>query len=267
MEVYDFSSYKEYVLARVKAMPRGGHGQFMKMAKHIGANPVVVSQVMKGDRDFSEEQALRLADFFGLTTMESEYFMRLVAMDKAGTHDLKRFHREALAALKRQAHATKNRVAAFQELDDSTKSIFYSDWIYGAVRLLTTIEKFHTADAIAEHLDLSHSRVNEIVEFLISVGLVKKEGDHLEIGVRSTHLDAQSRLVNNHHRNWRIRGLQALNTRTPDDLFYTAPCTLSHDDFMILRKEMVEVIASLTRRVPNSEPQTLACFNIDWFKA
>ncbi len=267
MEVYDYSSYKDYILARVKAMPRGGHGQFMKMAKHIGANPVVVSQVMKGDRDFSDEQALRLTDFFGLTTMESEYFMRMVALEKAGTHDLKRFHRDALAALKRQAHATKNRVAAHQELDDSTKSVFYSDWIYSAVRLLTTIEGYQTADAIAEHLDISHARVNEIVEFLLSVGLVRKEGDRLAIGVLSTHLDAQSRFVNNHHRNWRIRGLQALNTRTPDDLFYTAPCTLSQDDFMILRKEMVQLMASLTKRVPNSEPRTLACLNIDWFKA
>jgi uncharacterized protein (TIGR02147 family) len=267
MEIYDFSTYKDYILARVKAMPRNGHGQYMKMAKHIGANPVVVSQVLKGDRDFTEEQGLRLTDFFGMTVKESEYFMRLLSLEKAGTHDLKRFHRDALAALKRAAHATKNRVAAHQELNDSTKSVFYSDWIYGAVRLLSSIEKFRSADAIAEHLDLNHARVNEILEFLISVGLVKKEKELLSVGVRSTHLDAQSRFVNSHHRNWRIRGLQALNTRTPDDLFYTGPCTMSEDDFLVLRKELVAVIASLTKRVPDSNPETLACLNIDWFRA
>lgn len=267
MEVYEFSSYKEFILARVKAMPRGGHGQFMKMAKHIGANPVVVSQVLKGHRDFTEEQALRLTDFFGLTTMESEYFMRLVALEKAGTHDLKRFHREALAALKRQAHATRNRLAQNQELDDSTKSIFYSDWIYGAIRLLTAIEKYGTADAIAEYMELSLGRVNEILEFLISVRLVKKDGDRLAIGMGSTYLDAHSRFVNNHHRNWRLRGLQALNTRTPDDLFYTGPCTMSEENFLILRKEFVAMIASFTKKVADSEPEILACLNVDWFKA
>ncbi|MGE4133441.1 MAG: TIGR02147 family protein [Bdellovibrionales bacterium] len=267
MQVYEFSSYKDYTLARIKAMPRAGHGQFMKMAKHIGVSPVVISQVLKGDRDFTEEQALRLTDFLGLSNMESEYFMRMVSLEKAGTHDLKRFHRDALAALKRQAQATKNRVGAHQVLDESTKSVFYSDWIYGAVRLLTSVEKFGTADAIAEHLDLSHARVNEILEFLMSVGLVKIESGRLMVGVRSTHLDAQSRFVNNHHRNWRLRGLQALNSRTPVDLFYTAPCTLSEEDFLALREDLVKVIANLTKRAPTSTPETLACLNIDWFRA
>ncbi len=266
MEIYSFSSYKDFVLARVKAMPRGGHGQFMKIAKHIGANPVVVTQVLKGQRDFSEEQALRLCNFFGLAALESEYFMRLVAMEKAGTHDLKRFHRDALAALKRQAHTAKSRVAEFKELDEAAKSVFYSDWIYSAVRLLTSIDKIKGPDDLAEHLGLSHARVNEILEFLTGAGLVKSDKNGLYMGVRSTHLDAQSRFVNNHHRNWRIKGLAALNAATPDDLFYTGPCTLSHDDFMALRKELVDVVASMTKKVPDTNPEFLACMNIDWFK-
>lgn len=266
MEVFKFTDYKEFILARVKAMPRNGHGQFMKMAKHVGAHPVVVTQVLKGSRDFSEEQAFRLTDFFGLNSAESEYFMRLVAMSKAGSHDLKRFHRESLATLKRQAESAKQRIAEHRTLDDSTKSVFYSDWIYGAVRLLTSIEEFRTSGAIAEHLGIGLARVNELLEFLVSVGLVKREKDKLSIGIASTHLDARSRFVNNHHRNWRIKGLEALNSSTPDDLFFTGPCTISLEDFSVLRKELIDVVASMTKKVPKSDPQVLACMNMDWFK-
>lgn len=266
MEVYDFTSYKDYVLARVKAMPHNGHGQFMRIAKHVGVNPVVVSQVLKGNRDFSEEQALRLTNFFGMSALESEYFMRMVAREKAGTHDLKRFHDDALSALKKQANSVKNRAAQFLELDESTRSVFYSDYIFSAVRLLTSIEKFQNADAIAEHLEIGHARVNEILEFLKSVGMVKEENGRLSIGVRSTHLDAQSRFINNHHRNWRLKGLEGLNNKTPDDMFYSGPCTISLENFLELRKELVGVIASLTKRAPSSDPEVLACLNIDWFK-
>jgi uncharacterized protein (TIGR02147 family) len=266
-EIYKFMSYKEYIEKRIKAMPRNGHGQMTRLASHVGVNPVIVTQVLKGERDFNEEQGLRVANYFGLNSIETEYFMRLVAFERSGTHDLKQFHRHALETLKKQAMMVKNRVAEHRELDDSTKSVFYSDWAYSAVRLLTSVPDTRTPEALAERLGLSHGRIAEIVDFLLMTGLCKvDERGRLTLGVSTTHIDAQSRFVNNHRRNWRLKGLDKLNRTTPDELFYSGPCTLSESDFNGLKSDLIQVISSLSKRVSESKPEFLACINLDLFK-
>jgi len=248
-------------------MPKNGYGQLARIAQHIGVNPVVVTQVLKSDRDFNEEQGLKVADFLGLNPMETECFMRLLARDRAGTHDLKAFHESALEALRKEARKITNRLAVHRDLDDSTKSVFYSDWVYSATRLLTTIKEFQTPEALAQRLNLSNARINEVLDFLVNYGLCTRDGSgKLDIGIASTHLDAQSRFINNHHRNWRLKGLESLNRITPEELFYSSPCTLSREDFQIVAEEIRNLIASISKRIPDSPSEVLACVNIDWFK-
>src|SRR6185312_6453638 len=175
MDIFKYESYKAYVLDRVQAMPRSGHGQFKKIADHLQVSPVIVTQVLKGPRQFTDEQGLKLSDYLGLNSDATEFMMRLLAHEKAGTRDLRLYHQKALRELKRRATEVKNRVAEFRELDDTAKSIFYSDWIYSAIRLLTSIPRFKTADAMAESLGLGRAQVNEILEFLVSVGLCKAD--------------------------------------------------------------------------------------------
>lgn len=267
MEIFGFSSYKEYIVKRVESMPRKGYGQFRKIAQYLSVSPVIITQVIKGDRHFSEEQGLRLANYLGLKDLEMEYFMRLIAIEKAGTHELKIFHKEALSALKKKALDVKNRIGKFHELDDTTKSVFYSDWTYSAIRLSTSIPSYRTVDALAERLQLSRGRVSEILEFLLQIGLCKKNTrGAVEPGPTSVYLDPQSRFINSHRRNWRLKGLEGLNKTTPDELFYSAPCTLSDEDFLAFKTELTGVISQLTKLVPETEPESLVCLNIDWFK-
>lgn len=267
MEIYESTNYREFIWARIKAMPRSGHGQLIKIAKHIGANPVIVSQVLKGDRDFTEEQAFRITNYFGLNGLESDYFMRMLAYERAGTHDLKQFYREAMDVLKRKLQAPKQRVGAHRELDETTKSVFYSEWTYSAVRLLSSIDKYNTVDAIAEHLGLGRARATEIADFLVLVGLCNRDKHgKLSMGVAKTHIDAKSRFVNNHRRNWRLKGLEGLGHVTPDDLFYSGPCSISLKDFQKIRNELVSAVGSMSKLAIASEPEFLACLNIDWFQ-
>lgn len=267
MNLFGYQSYKTYVLARVKAMPRGGRGQFSQIAKAIGVHPVVVTQVLKGDRDFNEEQGLLLTEYLGLSPVETEYFLRLLARDRAGTKELKAFHNRALAKIRSESEQVKSKMGEHKELDDASRSIFYSDWTYSAARLLTSIDQYQTVEAVAERLGLSRTRMNEIFQFLIETGLCRGElTGKLRLGVTRTHLDAQSRFANMHRRNWRLKGLEGLNESPTDELFFSAPCTLSESDFQTTKADLLQVIASLSRRVPETRPEQLVCLNIDWFK-
>src|SRR6185437_10940211 len=98
---------------------------------------------------------------------------------------------------------------------------------------------------------LGRAQVQDILDFLLQVGLCKRNSEGLfEPGIASTHLDARSRFVNNHRRNWRLKGIEGLNKTDGSEVFYSGPCSLSLRDFAEVKAELIEVIASLTRRVP-----------------
>jgi hypothetical protein len=48
-------------------------------------------------------------------------------------------------------------------------------------------------------------------------------------------------------------------------LFYTAPMSISEEAFNEFRKRLTEVIAELGQKVVQSDPEKLACLNIDLF--
>jgi uncharacterized protein (TIGR02147 family) len=266
MDIFDYSSYKNYVTERVASMPRKGHGQFRKIAQHLGVSSVLITQVLKGSRYFSEEHGLRLANYLGLKDLELEYFMHLILLEKAGTHELKTYRKQSLETLRKKAREVRNRIGKFQELDDTNKSVFYSDWTYSAIRLLTSVPEYRTIDALAERLEVSRSRVSEIMDFLLQIGLCKKTVRGFEFGPTSVYADPESRFTNNHRRNWRLKGLEGLNNITPDELFFSAPCTLSKTDFAAFKAELTEVVSKLMKLVPKTEPESLVCLNIDWFR-
>src|SRR2546430_13286005 len=88
-QLFEFTEYKQYVQNWLKNMPKNGHGQLSRIAKHLNISSVSVSHIFNGPRELSEEQAVELAEFFGFSELESEYFLLLVQLERAGTHKLK----------------------------------------------------------------------------------------------------------------------------------------------------------------------------------
>lgn len=266
MTIYEFSNYKEFVLKLLKKMPKGGHGQFRKMALYLNVNSVIISQIFKGERQLTSEQALDLAEFLGLSGLETEYFVLLVQLERAGTHRLKAHFKKQLHELQEKSKDIKNRVPSQNhKLSEESKALFYSNWYYSGVRLLSSIKGFETVDTIAEELQLSRSNVKRIVTFLVDHGLCVEERGKIKMGPRLTHLEATSPLIARHHTNWRLRAIQNLEPLGKDELFYSGPMALSIEDARWVRAQIVDLIQSVVTRARDSESERLACLNIDWF--
>ena len=58
MVIFEFDSYKDYVKTHVESLPNGGRGEWGRIARAIGVNSTMVSQIFKGPKDLSIEQAL-----------------------------------------------------------------------------------------------------------------------------------------------------------------------------------------------------------------
>ncbi|MCB0362892.1 MAG: TIGR02147 family protein, partial [Bdellovibrionales bacterium] len=89
MDVFEFKDYKEFINRTIEAMPKKGYGTYRKIAHHLSINSVMVSQIFKGDRHLTSEQAHRISEFFGLNELATDYFILLVQIQRAGTHTYK----------------------------------------------------------------------------------------------------------------------------------------------------------------------------------
>ena len=266
MWVLEFSDYKEFLNALLKTFPKRGRGQTQKLADYLGVQAMTVSHVLSRDRDFTPDQAVRVAQYFGLDDKATEYFLYLVNLSRADTPYLKKFYESKLAQMRADAQKIKNLVAGREELTDEEKGIFYSNWYFCGVSLLTSIEKYQTVEAIADYTGLSRAKVGEIVSFLVNTGLCVRENGKIRMGTKSTHVDDKSEFVNSHRRNWREKAREKFTEPGSHDLFYSSPVSLSEKDAELFRKELLRVIKDFSKQVQASPEQKTMCLNIDWFE-
>ncbi len=265
MNIFDFHDYKHCINTWIEEQPRNGHGQLRQMAVHLNVNSVVMSQIFRGDRDLTAEQALGVADFIGFSELETDYFVLLVQKSRAGTADLKKHYEKQLQGLHTAATALKNRVK-HQKVTDEDRATFYSHWYYSAVRLGVSIPQLDSATAIANYLNLDRPLVSKVLDFLKSNDLIVEKKGRYDIGPQVTHVGPDSPFVNRHHTNWRVKGLQALEGSSEKNWFYSGPMALSHEAASDIRKILIEAVEKATKKAAPSDSEVLRCLNIDWFE-
>lgn len=266
ISLYNYNGYRPYIIARFREMPKAGHGQSLKLAGHLAVHTTLVSQVLKGTKSFTLEQASLTAEFLGLTENETEYFLLLVQLDRAGNESLRKNLGRRLRQLRSDSENLDDRVTSDRKLSEELKAVYYSDWIYSAVRQLIAIKGFENTDAIASYLGFPAKRVKTVVEFLLKAGLCVEEKGKLKIGVKSTHLDQSSPWSRVHHVNWRQRAVETLHREEPSRLNYTCPMTLSAEDARKLREMILKFLEEVDKLIEPSVSEELHCLNIDWFK-
>jgi transcriptional regulator with XRE-family HTH domain len=91
MTIFEFDDYKKFVDSRIKDYPSGGRGVFKLMAEAMKVPRSTLSQVFNGERDLTFEQAIDLAGFLELSSLETDFFMALVERSRAGNPRLRSF--------------------------------------------------------------------------------------------------------------------------------------------------------------------------------
>ena len=264
--LFAYDDYRSYLNDKIESAPKKGYGVAGRLAAHLEVHPSLVSQILGGQKQLTADQAFAAAEFFGLSDLESEYFLLLAQIDRAATRKLKAFLGAKLEKLRQTSKQLSARLDAKQVLSDSAKGIFYSNWTYSAIRQLTAIDRFEGADEIAAAVDLPLKEVHRVLEFLVKHGLCLEKNGRYSIGPQSTHIGTASPWVKVHHRNWRQRSLQALEHGDDDDLFYSSPLTIGAADVARVRELIVKFLEQANKVIDPSPSEELCCLNIDWFK-
>jgi uncharacterized protein (TIGR02147 family) len=266
MNLFQKKSSNAYLSHYLSQLPKGGRGEISRISRLLGVSTTLVSQVLSGAKIFTPEQAEKLTPHFGLSGIEADYFLYLVQHDRAGTPSLKKFWKEKLDIIRSQSLDLSKRVATDRHLTEEQKSIFYSSYLYSAVRLLcSTSKNGKSLDDICIHFEITRAHAGAILRFLTETGLCNLKSNRYEMGLQKTHLERSSPHLPRHHANWRLRAIERSETLSEEELLYTAPVSLSRKDFQELREEMVAFIQKFLDKVHASSAEEVACFNMDFF--
>ncbi len=265
MNIFESKSYKNFVQSWIKSRPKGGRGEYTRMAERLRISSVQISHIFNGDRDLSPEQAVVLAEYLNLGKIERNFFVLLVHHARAGTNLLREFYSEELQKLEKNARDLRHRAPNESTMSEKAKSIYYANWQYAAVRLLTSIPGFETPELISQKLQIPPKALRSILDFLLENGLCVLQDGKFQMGTQHLHLPKDSPYIKPRHISWRLKAIEHLDHPSEEDLFFSSPVSLSKRDFAHFQMEITKFIEAWLKSVAASPSEELACLNIDWF--
>lgn len=263
--LFDYQNYKDYLRDALETRSEKKRGERSRLAAFVGCHTAYVSQVLNGDAHFGLEQGEQINRFLGHSRDQSLYFLLLIQFTRAGTQTLKKIFEEQLRDLKEKQFVLKDRLEFKRTLSREDQATFYSSWHFGAVHVLVSVPGCHTERGISDYLALPVVRVNEILQFLVSVGLVNHKAGHYEIGTTHIHLEHDSPMISKHHVNWRLQAIQSLDRQNPKDLHYSSVITASREDADRIRGALVQAIEEVRAIVKPSKDEEGFCYAVDFF--
>ena len=266
LRVEDHSSLQGLLSAWLKAPGTPKRGRQKHLAEKLRLHSTLMSQIVRGHRPLSEEHAARLCDVWKLDDIESEYVLLLARRDQVEHPRLKATINRRMIELREKLGQISRRVHQHVVLSDAEKARYYASWIHAGVRLAAEMEGSIDARAIVARLGLPIDAVNSVLQFLETRGLLKRKDDGWQAGATTVHVPATSEYATSHHRNWRVKVLDALERCGEGDLVFTSPMTLSGDAMAKARKILLEAIDQIASIVPKSKSERFAVLNIDFLR-
>lgn len=267
MDVFTYENYRSYLKDWLAAQPQEGRGQLAKIAKALGVHASIVTLVVGEKKELTLEQANDLTEYWNFSDLESDYFICLVQIERAGKTNLKERWRRRLKDLREKSLSMKSKLPPKAELSPEAQALFYSQWYLSGIRIFTSTPGPHTVDSLAERFKIPRQRVKDAVDFLLAYGLIVEDGTNgFAMGPQSTHVDSNSPHVARHHSNWRLKAMERIPSITKEELSFTSPVSLSADDFLKIRGQLAEAIKKVFETVDPSPSETTAVLTIDWLK-
>ncbi len=246
-----------------------GRGYRTLMARAAGCQPAYLSQVLARSVHLTPEHASGLCDFWGLSELESEYFLTLVNLARSGNKRLSERLVRRLAQLKSEYEEQKpTSLKIEQHQYQKERAIFYYlNWAPSAVHLLLMIPGYDTPAAIGRRLKLDEAVVLTALRTLEELGIATRADSRWILTARTLHADDESLFAPHHHRNWREKASDYFRYgKMSANFHYTSVYSLDQKTFQEIRELFSNMVASSKRLVIPSPEETIACMNLDWFE-
>jgi uncharacterized protein (TIGR02147 family) len=263
--VFEFTSYKAYLRTWIESRPNQGRGERSRIAETLRCQLAYVSQVLNGPAHFSFEQAEALNQLINHTEEEGDFFHLLVQLERAGTPALKSRIQRKVKKILNDRLILRNRLEFEKSLSREDQAIYYSSWYYAGIHIAVAVPTLQTREALVRALGLPVSRVTQVLEFLVSRGLVEEVKGRYRTGDTRIHLESDSPMIAKHHVNWRMQAVQAIENENANELHYSSVIAAGESDIPRVREVLVKAIEQIREIVKPSPEETVYCYTLDLF--
>ena len=264
LSVFEHTDYKHYLAAIGDSRPRG----FRKaLAAATLCQTAYISHVLNGPGHFNLEQAEAAARFLNMNRDETRYFLAIVEYGRAGTTSLKEVLGEQIDEMRERQLQLKKRVGIQATLSRENQAVYYSSWHYAAVHMATTVPSLRSRPALGRALRISPRKLNSVLDFLVSVGLLARSGELYLPGSTLLHLERDSPFIFQHHANWRSQALASLHEEHSDTaVHYSSVVTLSAEDARKVRSLITQNLGEWIEVVKESKEEEVFGLCLDFFR-
>ncbi|OFZ31121.1 MAG: hypothetical protein A2622_00520 [Bdellovibrionales bacterium RIFCSPHIGHO2_01_FULL_40_29] len=266
--IWSAKSYREiinYGLGyRKERRPRGAVKQF---AEYLRCHSTFISQVLNERAEFSPEQGIESCRYFQLKSDEQEFFLTLLARDRAGTPVLRDYYQNKIDELLEKHRDLGPKLQIKETTLDAFEGEYFSNWTYQATHALVQIERYRTANAIAEVLGLSSIEVMAILNRLKVMNLVTSERTGWRSLKDSIHLSKDSPYIRQLRVTWKTKLLSDLQSKIEmEGTRYTGVITVSDKDYQKIRDILIGALGEIRQTVEKSNPEEAHVLSIDCYK-
>lgn len=261
--IFEYDNYVDFLKAWITEK---GHGSKSLIAQAAEIQTAYLSLIIKSEAHFSLEQALKLKNLFEMNHAEIEFFLLLLQKEKAGTQELKSFFQGHIQNIQLKRQTLKERIENQIEFSLEDKIKYFSHWKYAAIHTALLNEKWRTVKTLEKLFFLSSEAVIEVLDFLLSLNLIKKKNSEYFVDNFRIHIPNDSAVINLHHQNWRFEGLRSLQNVKKNDLHFSSIFSLSESDALEFKNQLLRLLEEFDKKIKISRDEVLYSLGLDWFE-
>ncbi|MBY0369344.1 DUF4423 domain-containing protein [bacterium] len=260
--VFESASALEYLKSQTK-YHKGVYRYKSQLAEAAGCQLSYLSQILSGKVNLNPDQAAGLSSFWNHSSLETDYFIELVYLDRAGTPRLRSLIQRRLEIIKLEAGKLSAKITQLESAVPPT-ALYYSTWYYAAAHILLSIPGYSDGRKIAERLGITAEQANQALLILEDLGFAKRGKAGWSIDNINVHIPRESPLHETNHTHWRLKSIEGVQKKR-DVLSYTGLHSLSRADVETVRLLAADFLSRARKTMQTSPEEDLICLNCDLF--
>lgn len=274
--IFQYTDYRIYINAYLGTL-RPGSKKSVSEAMRI--SPSLFSQILKGDRDLSADQAFRFATLLQFNSFEKTYWLTLVEANRASSPELRQFLNERLESMRLDSNVSLRKRLGLERTSWSQEfvAVFYSSWHFPVVYCLLAVAGSWTVKSVSERLLIREERILQIMEFFEKNGVIERteaEGYRLKktdyVFIDGRDQDTHRAAVVHNQKNFRELAIMAIEDEQfreqKQGKFMSHIALLAEQDYQEICAEIQGLIESFNAKVAAARFEKIVCLNIDCFK-
>jgi uncharacterized protein (TIGR02147 family) len=190
--IFNFADYRKFIKKYYQAKKaENPHFSYQRFCEKVGfSNKGFIHNVIKGNKNLTWDNALKLSEGMALSPSESEYFRRLVKYNQAKSQSEKiNLFKELQKVQPMTPHAKRVTIDQYS---------YYSNWYYCAIRSIVEMSPGkNNGDYykwIAKNLypQISHVNVRKSIKAMLNLGMIIEDEDGL-LSAKDKHIQSKEK--------------------------------------------------------------------------